>query len=304
MLSAKVDGVFREMHALKGEAMALGLGAFAATSTRSRTCSPACGSARFDRERIRAVVVKLGELMDYRTQLIELKEPGLPIPKVGATLPPPEDMGLPARETDVRSRAGDGATAQRTLYTFLNALTEAVAVDCQSAVQLITSGLELIPAGYAVRVRDICVQMIRNAIVHGIEDSVERKGPANRLPRPSMLSFASDDPEHYVLGVEDDGRGLNYEKIIDRALRSGMVRPEKAATMKPEAVFKLILEPGFTTAATVSIHAGRGVGLNMVSESVRACGGRLSIATQPGVYTRFVMHLPKQKDDAKRTPAG
>ena len=104
-----------------------------------------------------------------------------------------------------------------------------------------------------------------------------------------------------MLRVEDDGRGLNYEEILDRALRSGLLLPEKAATMKPESVFKLILEPGFTTAETVSVHAGRGVGLNMVSESLRECEGRLSIATKPGVYTRFIMRMPKPADDEMRS---
>jgi len=115
------------------------------------------------------------------------------------------------------------------------------------------------------------------------------------------VSFAADEPDHYVLRVEDDGRGLNYEEILDRALRSGLLLPEKAATMKPESVFKLILEPGFTTAETVSVHAGRGVGLNMVSESLRECEGRLSIATKPGVYTRFIMRMPKPADDEMRS---
>ena len=70
--------------------------------------------------------------------------------------------------------------------------------------------------------------------------------------------------------------------------------------MNPEAVFKLILEPGFTTAGTVSIHAGLGVGLNVVSESVRECDGRLTIASKPGSYTRFTTYLPKPAVDEVR----
>jgi len=130
-------------------------------------------------------------------------------------------------------------------------------------------------------------------VVHGIEKGSERAASSKPATATINVAFGADEPDHYVLRVEDDGRGLNYEEILDRALRSGVVRPDKAATMKPEAVFKLILEPGFTTAETVSVHAGRGVGLNMVSESLRECDGRLSIATKPGFYTRFMMRLPK-----------
>ncbi|MEJ0005833.1 MAG: ATP-binding protein [Steroidobacteraceae bacterium] len=143
--------------------------------------------------------------------------------------------------------------------------------------------------------------MIRNAIVHGIEESSERTGGAKPPVATINVSFGNDDPEHFLLRVEDDGRGLNYEEILDRALSSGVVSPDRAATMKPESVFKLILEPGFTTAETVSVHAGRGVGLNMVSESLRECEGRLSIATKPGVYTRFIMRLPKPVDAEMRS---
>jgi chemotaxis protein histidine kinase CheA len=135
--------------------------------------------------------------------------------------------------------------------------------------------------------------MIRNAIVHGVEGGAERLQVGKPATATISVSFEAEGAEHYVLRVEDDGRGLNYEEILDRALRLGLVSPDQAVAVKPEAVFKLILEPGFTTAETVTVHAGRGVGLNVVSDSLRECDGRLAIATKPGSYTRFVVRLPK-----------
>ena len=302
-LRTKVDGVFREMHALKGEAMALGLGAFG----RHVHAIEDLLAALRQRDDLTGnefvpVVVKLDELMDYRTQLIELRGR---ISQFRTTeqrqAPAAEDEGFLGVDTDVISTLEAGLRPPSMLPNMLKTLTETVAADCNRSVQLVTSGLELVPPSYAVRVRDICVQMIRNAIVHGIEEGGERTSGAKPPVATITVSFGSDEPDHYVLRVEDDGRGLNYEEILDRALSSGVVRPEKAATMKPESVFKLILEPGFTTAETVSVHAGRGVGLNMVSESLRECEGRLSIATKPGVYTRFVMRLPKAVDDAMQS---
>jgi two-component system chemotaxis sensor kinase CheA len=167
-----------------------------------------------------------------------------------------------------------------------------VAADYERSVRLVTSGLDAVPTLHAARIRDVCVQMIRNAIVHGVEESAERLRVGKPATASIKVSFG-EDAEHYVLRIEDDGRGLNYEEILDRALRLGLVSPDQAAAMKPEAVFKLILEPGFTTAGTVTVHAGRGVGLNLVSDSLRECAGRLAIATNPGAYTRFVVRLPK-----------
>jgi two-component system chemotaxis sensor kinase CheA len=293
-LRAKVDGVFREMHALKGEAMALGLSAFGRHIHAIEDLLAALRERNdLTGNEFLPVVVKLGELMDYRTQIIELKDRVAQFRKPQST-PAPEEEGFTGCDTDVISTLEAGIRPPSTLPTLLSTLTQTVAADCHRTVQLVTSGLDMVPVAYAVRVRDICVQMIRNAVVHGIEASAERSSVAKPPTATITVSFGTDEPEHYVLRVEDDGRGLNYEEILDRALRSGLVRPDKAATMKPEAVFKLILEPGFTTAGTVSVHAGRGVGLNMVSESLRECEGRLSIATKPGSYTRFIMRLPKQ----------
>ena len=300
-LRSKVDGVFREMHALKGEAMALGLGAF---GRHIHAIEDLLAGLRqrddLSGNEFVPIVVKLGELMDYRTQLIELKNRvgQFRMAQPGAA---PDDENYTGTETDVISTLETGLRPPSMLPNMLKTLTDTVAVDTNRSVQLVTSGLELVPAPYAVRIRDICVQMIRNAIVHGIEDRAQRLSGGKPATATINVSFASDDLDHYVLRIEDDGRGLNYEEILDRALRSGLVRPDKAATMKPESVFKLILEPGFTTAETVSVHAGRGVGLNMVSESLRECEGRLSIATKPGVYTRFIMRMPKPADDEMRT---
>jgi two-component system chemotaxis sensor kinase CheA len=301
-LRSKVDGVFREMHALKGEAMALGLGAF---GRHIHSIEDLLAGLR-QREELSGnefvpIVVKLGELMDYRSQLIDLKNRVSQFRGASPGSAQQQDDSNIGVDTDVISTLEAGLRPPSMLPNMLKTLTDTVASDTNRSVQLVTSGLEKVPAPYAVRVRDICVQMIRNAIVHGIEDRADRLSSAKPATATINVSFGGEEPDHYILRVEDDGRGLNYEEILDRALSSGLVRPEKAATMKPESVFKLILEPGFTTAGSVSVHAGRGVGLNMVSESLRECEGRLSIATKPGVYTRFIMRLPKPANDEMRS---
>lgn len=293
-LRSKVDGVFREMHALKGEALALGLGTF------GRHIHAIEDSLSALRERndltgneFLPIAVKLNELMDYRKQLIELQQRVSEFRKVKT-----------GREPDVSPATAVGTRPPRMMHDLLNTLTEAVATDNHRSVQLVTRGLHLVPSRYAVRVRDICIQMIRNAVVHAVEESADRltagKPPTARI----IVSFGNEEPEYYVLSVEDDGRGLHYEGILDRALRSGRLHPDQAATMKPEEVFKLILEPGFSTVGDVSIHAGRGVGLDLVSGWLRECQGRLSIATKPGAYTRFTIYLPKHGVAEMPYPAG
>jgi two-component system chemotaxis sensor kinase CheA len=282
-LRSKVDGVFREMHALKGEALALGLGTFGRLIHAIEDLLSALRErADLTGNEFLPIVVKLSELMDYRTQLIEQQHRVSEFRRVKI-----------GRETDASAAPAVDKRSPRMMHDLLNTLTEAVATDYHRSVQLVTRGLHLVPARYAVRVRDICIQMIRNAVVHAVEESAERLNAGKPPTARIILSFGNEEPEYYVLSVEDDGRGLNYEEILDRALRSGLVRPDQAANMRPADVFKLILEPGFSTAGSVNIHAGRGVGLDLVNEWLRECRGHLSIATKPGSYTRFTLYLPK-----------
>ena len=142
-------------------------------------------------------------------------------------------------------------------------------------------------------VKDIAVQMVRNAIVHGVESS-DARNAAGKSPVGSVrISFSESGDNGFSLLFEDDGRGLNYEHIIDRALQLGLVKPEQAASMDRAAAFRLIFTPGFSTVSTVTDHAGRGVGLDAVNVLVRERGGRIGIATAPGHFTRFRVTLPR-----------
>ena len=292
-LRAKVDGVFREMYALKGEAMAMGFSAFGRHIHATEDLLAALRErADLSGDDFVPTVVKLGELMDYRAQMSELRDRISQFQAVANSEPGQDDDDIGVN-TDVILAGESQLRLTTTLPNLLNSLAETVAADYKRSVRLLTSGLDAVPTAHAARVRDVCVQMIRNSIVHGVEESAERLRVGKSATATIAVSFETEELEHYVLRIEDDGRGLNYEEILDHALRLGLVSPDQAVAMKPEAVLKLILEPGFTTAEAVTVHAGRGVGLNLVSDSLRECGGRLAIGTNPGAYTRFVVRLPK-----------
>jgi two-component system chemotaxis sensor kinase CheA len=152
-------------------------------------------------------------------------------------------------------------------------------------------------------VKDICIQMIRNSIMHGIEDADQRRDSGKLEEGTLQVSFTQENEEEYLLTIEDDGRGLNYEQIIDKALKQGMVKPQQAMTLERAAVYKLIFQPGFSTASEVSEHAGRGVGLDAVSNWVRESGGNIAVSTVTGQYTRFKVVLPKSVSTALSSSA-
>jgi two-component system chemotaxis sensor kinase CheA len=139
------------------------------------------------------------------------------------------------------------------------------------------------------RLGDPMVHLIRNAVDHALEPPHERL--EKRKPRSGRITLvAGHEGDRVAIRVEDDGRGLDREKIVRKAVARGLV----AAGTSPEdpRVVGLIFEPGFSTRDEVSELSGRGVGLDVVRDSVRALRGSLSVESTPGKGTSFVFRLP------------
>jgi signal transduction histidine kinase len=286
-LKRKLQGVFRELHGVKGEASAIGMTGF---SQRIHAIEDLLSGLR-EKPQLSGsdfvpVVVKLDELMDHATQIKQMQE------RVSSLAPADDDE----RHTDTAVAIGRTARLRappNRLEALLRSLTDEVAGASGRSVKLVAQGLEDVPSEYGDVVKDVCIQLIRNAVVHGIEPAAERTGRGKEEHGTVTIKFAGDSPQDYLLTIEDDGKGLDYEQIIDKALRQGLIRPQQAANLDRNAVYRLIFQPGFSTAETVSEHAGRGVGLDAVSTRVREHGGKVGLSTNIGRYTRFKVLLPK-----------
>jgi two-component system, chemotaxis family, sensor kinase CheA len=296
-LQHKQQGVFREMHLLKGEAASLGMDTFV---ERTHAIEELLAALR-DRPNLAGddflpAVVKLDELLGHK-QLIAAMQERVDHARSSAASAediPPEQHG----DTAVISTRGapQAPAAERSpgLEQSLQRLAREVGSQGGRQVRLSCEGLELIPADYAAVVRDICVQMVRNSIMHGIEGR-EQRAAAGKPPTGAIrVRFAEVNPQEYSLLVEDDGQGLDPARIRDRALERGLLDAEQAAALNQSGAYRMIFQPGFSTAAEVTEHAGRGVGLDVVNATIRECGGRIGISTQPGKYTRFKMLLPRR----------
>jgi chemotaxis protein histidine kinase CheA len=159
-------------------------------------------------------------------------------------------------------------------------------------VSLVVVGLEDVPTHYRRAVEKILGQLIHNAIRHGVEN------PADRvvLDKPEVgtiaVQFARLGADGYQLSVQDDGRGLDHDKIRTEAVRQGVLTPEVAAKIDSRKLASLIFRPGFTT---VGEGGARGIGMDVVRDLVTKAGGRVGIATKAGEYTRFRITLPHEK---------
>ncbi len=299
----KLNGVFRELHTVKGEAAALALSSFVQRiHAIEDALSVLRGRNALTGNDFLPIVVKLDELISHLGQVRSMQERVATLRSLNHPAARGEESDIDShRDTTVITDPavlptvqGPAAAAARSpLVEMFRSLAHEVAGAHARSVRLTTRGLELVPPPYTVLVKDICIQMIRNSIAHGIEPPEQRVRQGKHAAGTVQITFIADQAEEYVLTVEDDGHGLNYEQIVDKALRLDLISPQQAMSLERTAIYKMIFQPGFSTAEEVSEHAGRGVGLDAVSGLVREHGGRIGVSTAAGRYTRFKVLLPK-----------
>lgn len=131
--------------------------------------------------------------------------------------------------------------------------------------------------------------MLRNSMDHGIE------GPDARVeagkPRTGTIRLSAEHRgERVIITIEDDGRGINRQRVQEKAIENGLITGEEQ--LSPEDIDQLIFHPGFSTAAEVSSVSGRGVGMDVVKKKIQSLGGRCLVTSTPGKGTRFTITLP------------
>ncbi|MFN7050652.1 MAG: chemotaxis protein CheA [Gemmobacter sp.] len=141
----------------------------------------------------------------------------------------------------------------------------------------------------ADRLYDPLLHVLRNSVDHGVEPAAERlavgKAGAGRI----TLSAAQVGSEVRII-VADDGRGLSRERILRKARERGMFGPTEEP--EPAQLWKVIFEPGFSTAEEVSKLSGRGVGMDVLNTTMTALRGRIGVESVAGEGTRVALHIP------------
>jgi two-component system chemotaxis sensor kinase CheA len=157
-------------------------------------------------------------------------------------------------------------------------------------VKLITEGDETeIDRNMVDMVADPLVHLIRNAIDHGIEMPEERHRIGKSTESRVYLT-AGHAEGSIILTVWDDGRGLNRQKIVDKAIARGLI--DSAERMTDQEIWQLIFQPGFSTAEKVTDISGRGVGLDVVRRAVERLRGRIEVQNSEGRGCAFIMRMP------------
>lgn len=261
-----LDQAARRMHALKGDAGALGLDS----------------------------LVHQAHAFESALLLARSDDSGDPL----LALPLPLEALL-GRMASLKNLAGlqrDSRMPSSGLNTALTRLamdTASVLGKRVAAVVQMDHHAEL-AADVADLVREICTQLVRNAVAHGIEAPATRQACGKAAAGRLEVQLGKNGTE-WILRVRDDGRGLNANSLRQKLLDLGWYTARQLESFSDRQIVGHIFKPGFSTADTADVHAGiyagRGVGLDVVHANVQRLGGRLTLASTPGQFTEITVRF-------------
>jgi len=286
----KLDSIFRQVHAMKGEAAALGLGT---VQSRAHDFEDSLRALKDKRELsggdFLPLVVKLDELFTHLAAVRDL------VTRLGPLQAAQEQAQEPESEAPVAVEPEPAPEQESPIDVIgptLMQLVERLAQGRGKEAAAEVHGLDRVPNDYRRAVKDIAVQIVRNALVHGIEEPAQRtelgKEPVGRV----KVDFRIESDGGYRLVVEDDGAGLSARRIRETAVERGLLTADDARQLDQRQLLALLFRPGFSTMPEADEDGGRGVGMNVVADLVKSLKGRIAVASSEGRYTRFTIALP------------
>lgn len=265
-----VSHAFRLIHACKGEAALLGLEML---EVQAHEFEQALAALRergtLDGNDMVALTVALNTLFDRVNMVRGITERIAALGGQAVAAPAPAAEGLES----LAQRIASAQNKQVYVSTELDAL-------------------ERLPGAVASDLRQIAVQLVRNAVTHGIEAPEERQQLAKPLAGRIHVACQPEADGSFQFVLRDDGRGLSPERIRLALVKAGDCSVSEAAAMTERQLVMRIFEPGFSTAESVDVDAGRGVGMDVVLNKVKALGGKLHLSTRPNEYTEFLIRFP------------
>jgi two-component system chemotaxis sensor kinase CheA len=178
------------------------------------------------------------------------------------------------------------------LESTLATLTDLVAQENKKSVVLECTGLQLVPPRYQATVKNVAIQLIRNAVVHGIESTADREAAGKASAATLHLEFKSAPGNGFELKFEDDGRGIDPSQVRQVAVARGLLSEADASQLSDRQAIKLIFKSGFSTATDIPGESKHGTGMSLVRRYVHEAGGKIALASNLGQETRFKVTLP------------
>lgn len=178
----------------------------------------------------------------------------------------------------------------RATFHKMNRLVRDLARKAGKSVKFSTMGEDTeIDRNMVDIINEPLVHMLRNSLDHGVEDPEERK--RNGKPETANIWLrAYQEGGKVVIEIEDDGKGINKDKVLAKGIEKGLVDPDKKLT--DSEIFSLIFLPGFSSADQVTDLSGRGVGMDVVRRSIEQLQGKVEVSSKPGEGTKVSLEIP------------
>jgi len=177
------------------------------------------------------------------------------------------------------------------IYDRFPRMVRDLAKQQKKKVELIIRGSHLeLDRSVIDQVNQALLHLVRNAVTHGIEKPAERKR-AGKKETGTIIIDTKQERGEIIISVQDDGRGIDFEKIKKKGIELGLL--EKGKEYSKTELLNLIFAPNFSTASKTTEAAGRGVGLDIVKQVIEDIGGNIQVETTPGKGTTFILRVPQ-----------
>lgn len=245
---------------------------------------------RVESQKIDKLLNNVGELLNIKSNLVQLIQLGYQEQNTWNQLTKTVQM-LEQVTTRFQEDVMDlRMVPVKQLFARFPKIIRDVAKKCEKQVELTIFGEETkIDKQMAENLVDPLTHIIRNAVDHGLE-SKEQRLAMGKSEVGRVRIGAYQDGDYIVISVSDDGKGLDVEKIKEKAIKNGLIKANDK--ISDEEVYQLIFAPGFSTADTVSDISGRGVGLDVVLSSINALKGDIEVDTRLNQGTTFNLKVP------------
>ncbi|AKC87965.1 chemotaxis protein CheA [Pseudoxanthomonas suwonensis] len=259
----------------------------AAPPPRAAPAGEAEQTVRVDTRRLDAIVNLIGELVLARNRLKTLR-----------TRLKDEELDRAVATLDVATARLQSAVMRTRMqpvgkvFSRFPKVARDVARSLRKEVELEMVGAETeLDRNLVEALADPLVHLVRNGIDHGVE-SPELREAAGKARVGRLRLSAQQEGDYVGIEVQDDGAGIDPERLRAKAREKGLLDPEAAARLGPEECLNLIFLPGFSTKAEVTDISGRGVGMDVVQSRIRELGGQIQIQSELGRGTRFLIRVP------------
>lgn len=198
----------------------------------------------------------------------------------------------PAMRTQTTTRAAGIIAALQVLATNV-----ARSYGKRVSLNLEKFNIAEVPASMQIKVQDIVIQLVRNAIAHGIELPAQRAS-LGKPPGGTIAIVTRKANNQLLIAVRDNGQGIDLDEVRRKLVIKFKYGVMDAAKMSREALLKSLFLPGFSTLTEQQQHAGRGVGLDLVKEHAYSLGGSVDVSFRANQYAQFVIRIPLEKSGA------